>query len=119
MSFDRRLKSVRSQVFPTQQDFADALGMARPTVSNWERGAFIPEPQTIKLICSLLGVDETWLLTGKGNPRTLGTKAQDTPQHEPFALDVALGGGRMTLVLDLFTVGNGEFQVVGRMTRNA
>lgn len=40
----------------TQQQFADKLSKSRNVISNWERGANSPDPDTIEQICKILEV---------------------------------------------------------------
>ena len=40
----------------TQKDFAAMLSKSRNVISNWERGANSPDPDTIEEICRILDV---------------------------------------------------------------
>jgi len=44
LTFDAdRIKRLRSRLGLTQRQFADAVGVAQPTVANWETGDKRPE----------------------------------------------------------------------------
>lgn len=52
------LAMLRRLRFMTQQELADALGVSKTTIRNWEKGRVVPEltiRQTKKL-CKILGV---------------------------------------------------------------
>lgn len=53
----RLLLAIRTQRHWTQQQLADAIGVARTTVSRWERGERDLHPAWLKLVRGLLGND--------------------------------------------------------------
>lgn len=48
----------------SQEDLADRVGVARTTVSEWERGRGPRDPKDIARLASVLGVGAEWLLHG-------------------------------------------------------
>ena len=50
------LKQLRKQRFHTQDDFAMALNVSEPTVSEWETGKRTPSVEQIIKIAEVLGV---------------------------------------------------------------
>lgn len=51
-----RLRALREGRRLTQQSAGEHLGVDRVTVSNWERGATIPEPAVLERIAAFYGV---------------------------------------------------------------
>lgn len=47
-SFGRRLASLRVRVALSQQELADAVGVSRPEVANWEGGLSNPHPRNVE-----------------------------------------------------------------------
>ncbi|WP_055153374.1 helix-turn-helix domain-containing protein [Faecalicatena contorta] len=63
---NERVKRLRKSLDLTQQKFADALGVKRNTVAQWECGINALTDQVITSICREFGVNEDWLRTGEG-----------------------------------------------------
>lgn len=63
-----RIISIRQEKNLTQNQLADILRITRAHLGNLETGRRTPNAQTIRLMCLELGVNESWLLTGKGDP---------------------------------------------------
>lgn len=61
-----RIKEIRKFVGKTQQTFADAIGLKRNTIANYEIGQIQPSDRTIADICREFNVSEVWLRTGEG-----------------------------------------------------
>lgn len=66
MDIGERIKQVRKAVGKTQQEFADAIGLKRNTIANYEIGQIQPSDRTIADICRVFSVSEEWLRTGAG-----------------------------------------------------
>lgn len=62
-----RIKKIRKELDLTQQKFADALGVKRNTVGQWECGVNPLTDQSIFSICREFNVNEDWLRTGEGD----------------------------------------------------
>lgn len=69
LTLGERIKKVRKDLDLTQQEFADRIGMKRNSIAQVEMGRNTSE-QTIVSICREFNVNETWLRTGVGDPRT-------------------------------------------------
>lgn len=63
---NERLKKLRKTLDLTQQKFADALGVKRNTVGQWECGINALTDQVVTSICREFNVNEKWLRTGAG-----------------------------------------------------
>ncbi len=61
----QQLKGLRAEHHLTQQQLADALHVTRQTVSNWERGANLPDIETIVTIATTYHVSLDELILGK------------------------------------------------------
>lgn len=59
------LKSLRAEHHLSQQGLADALGVTRQSVSNWERGKNLPDIETIVCIAETYGISLDTLILGK------------------------------------------------------
>lgn len=57
-----RLKKSRKERFSTAQALADAVGVNRVTVTNWENGKADPSLEKLKDIASALGVTVAYLM---------------------------------------------------------
>lgn len=64
-----RIRSVRVAQNLTQQEFADKIGCARSTVTNYELDQKMPLNPVIATICREFNVSEDWLRTGEGEMR--------------------------------------------------
>lgn len=62
-----RIRSIRAAHNLTQQEFAEKIGCARSTVTNYELDQKIPLNPVIATICREFDVDEHWLRTGEGD----------------------------------------------------
>ncbi len=60
--YGRKLKTVRTNLGLTQQEFAEALDVPQTTYSGYERGTNEPPVDVLKKVCSLYDVDSSWLL---------------------------------------------------------
>lgn len=61
-----RIAALRKFQHLTQQDFADRIGCARATVTNYETGRKVPVAPVITAICREFNVSESWLRAGEG-----------------------------------------------------
>lgn len=61
-----RIKQLRKTLDMTQQKFADAIGIKRNTVSQYEMGRNEPIDSVLNLICREYNVNPKWLRTGEG-----------------------------------------------------
>ena len=70
MELHERLKDLRkNHLKMSQAEFAERLGTNRSTINNIERNVLKNPEQKLplmKLICKEFGVNESWLLEGKG-----------------------------------------------------
>ncbi len=62
MSIGEQIKKARQNRGYTQQELADILGVAKNTVTGYERGNRAPDALKIKAIAKALGVTGNWLM---------------------------------------------------------
>ena len=65
-SINQRVKELRLNLGLSQDDFGNAIGLSKSGISNIENGTRSVRETHIKLICSAIDVDETWLRSGEG-----------------------------------------------------
>ena len=63
--FGTRLRERRKEIGLTQKELATAVGAKHNSVSDWERGHAMPDPDTIVLICETLNITSSFLLPSK------------------------------------------------------
>ena len=92
--FQIRLKELReAKGYKSQKKFADAFGVAQPTVANWETGKREPNHATTERLAEFFGVTVDYLLGRTDNPEP----APDVP-HEKYR--EVLAGPGLRLLLD-------------------
>lgn len=68
MSINERIKILRAKLKINQTEFASKIGVTQPSLSDIEKGKTQNiSNRNIKLICSVFGVREEWLLNGEGD----------------------------------------------------
>lgn len=66
-TFAERLHTARKAKGLTQRSIAEAFGIARVSVTQWESGQSLPETPRIPPLAKMLGVSVEWLMDGVGN----------------------------------------------------
>lgn len=100
-NFGGRLKVARKEMGLNQTDFAEKIGVARDTLSRYERGELAPSIEVLSSIVSVLGpnMKADWLLFG------FPTEIEKHPLRIPtFGLVTALhfdGAGTADVLMDL------------------
>ena len=70
-----RIREARKARGRTQQDVADALGLSRPSVLQWEKDITSPSQANLLKLCDYLAVGIDDLLTGSADTGTIGEVA--------------------------------------------
>jgi transcriptional regulator with XRE-family HTH domain len=85
----QRIKTLRKQQNLTQQEFAARLGVTQPTVHRWEKGAFEPDAQTLKVLAEGAGVPVSEFRYGRdcGARRTVPVAGYVGAGAEVFPID--------------------------------
>lgn len=85
------LKNARKKKQLTQRQLADLIGAKHNSISNWENGVNKPDPDTIGLICGVLGISANDLL---GNISPVPVHPDILPltrRHVPLLGEIACG----------------------------
>lgn len=61
---NKRIKSIRTTMNMSQQQFAERIGISRSAVANIEAGKKRPSELTVNAICYAFNVNKKWLITG-------------------------------------------------------
>lgn len=61
-TFPKRLKALRESMGLTQQDFADMVGITRPTIGLYETASRLPDIEMLHRICNATGCQPDYLL---------------------------------------------------------
>jgi len=64
MTLGERIRKTRLEKKISQQTIADALGVTRSSVSQWEKGKNDPSSDKYRLLAEVLGVSPDWLISG-------------------------------------------------------
>lgn len=79
-----RIKQARMQREISQGALAGLVGVAQPTVSQYERGVAVPSTDTLSSLARVLRVSFEWLATGRGEMDfRYGTSVHALATHEP------------------------------------
>lgn len=80
LTIGEKIKEVRTARGMTQQEVADAIGIAYQNISQYERGVRTPKMDTLRKIAAVLSVD-AWELAGwnpiETNPSVLAADLED------------------------------------------
>lgn len=96
MSCSDNIQFLRKRKGLTQEQFAEALGVTRQSVSKWESGQSYPEMEKLLQMCDLFGCDLETLVRGSAD----AAASENDADYEPFmnAFSRAIAGG-VALVL--------------------
>lgn len=72
-----RIKALRKELKMSQDVFAEKLGLTKNYISLVENGNRNLSEQSIKVLCSILNVNEEWLRTGSGKMFNSRTRNQE------------------------------------------
>lgn len=67
-SFTKRMRDLREDHDMTQADIAKALQVAKPRISEWEKGKHLPSVEIIIKLSNLYNVSTDYLLGLTDNP---------------------------------------------------
>ncbi len=91
MELKERVRTARKTARLTQEALAEAIGVSRPAITQWEDGTVksLDAGNAVRA-ARILGVDELWLATGEGHPYSV--------KDEPYPLppDLSSAWQRLT-----------------------
>lgn len=72
MKLSTRVRTARVRAGMSQAELAQALGVSRSAVGNWEsaKGRVFPSSERLSELALATGVSYEWLATGRGTPQT-------------------------------------------------
>jgi phage repressor protein C with HTH and peptisase S24 domain len=85
MSFADKLKAIRAKRKLTQQQVADAMGVSKVTVSDWENGKQQPRMERLPLLADALGVAQRDLLADEMEPLTPEPRWSTEEEVAPYS----------------------------------
>lgn len=78
-----RLRKSRETTGMDQAAFADAIGVSRQSITNWETGKHAPKRIVLNAWSMATGVPEEWLRTGVVPEREFHAAAMAVPEKLP------------------------------------
>ncbi len=71
MKLSTRVRTARVRAGMSQAELAEALGVSRSAVGNWEaaKGRVFPSSERLSELALATGVSYEWLATGRGTPQ--------------------------------------------------
>ena len=89
-ALSENIKKYREAKGLKQSEVAEAVGKSANVVSNWERGDNQPDPETIRKLCKLFGIDANTIYgwDNSGQPKI---DAKDLAERIAASLDIKEG----------------------------
>lgn len=78
-----RIRSLRKKQGLSQEEFADTIGVARQTISRWEKESDVPTVKSLELICSAFGLSMDYFLSAEGAEFTITEGKEGVAAAEP------------------------------------
>ena len=78
-----RIRSLRKKQGLSQEEFADTIGVARQTISRWEKESDVPTIKSLELICSAFGLSMDYFLSAEGAEFTITEGEEGGAAAEP------------------------------------
>jgi transcriptional regulator with XRE-family HTH domain len=77
-----RFSSIREKMGVKQAEFAEVIGVSRPTVAGLEKGHANITERNIKAVCQAYNISEEWLKTGQGSMFNLPSGQSELKNEE-------------------------------------
>lgn len=81
-SIGERIKFLRNKFNLTQQDLADAIGVPRANISNYEKNRYKPASSALNALSKYFNVSGEWILTGKGPDPVIPVQEKQDPYKD-------------------------------------
>lgn len=114
----QRIKNIRKAAGLTQEQFGEKIGVGKMAVTYYEGGKRTPTETTIKLICSVFGVNEEWLRNGSGEPYADRSKEEEIARfvgEVEIMDDDSVIKQFISLLASMNKEQRDAFEIVGRM----
>ena len=99
-----RFTQIRKDTGLTQAEYAEKLGISRPSIANLELGNSNFTERNIKTICKTFNISENWFKTGQGSMNDLSstsTELKNDNEKELIRLFRKLTYGTKQTVLEI------------------
>lgn len=87
MDFGDRLRDARKRKGLTQRQLADMIGAKHNSVSNWENGLNMPDPDLIQNLCWALDVDANYFFDDLNTAKPAPSPTHMTSREVAFIYD--------------------------------
>ncbi len=104
MSVSGRLKQARKSKGYTQSRLAESIGVSRGVIANIEYNKTQPHPLVLQALCSVLDINQSWLMTGKGKMERDDLDKSDSMMTEIFNCASLLSLNERKYILDSIKV---------------
>lgn len=86
-SLGPRIRAARKAKGMTQEDLAESIGAARPSISNWENNKVKPDSESLSKLAEILDIPLSHLLDddGKDNNKPHRLNSDETLEEKPNA----------------------------------
>lgn len=98
--FDRTVSVRRDEVGLSQAELAERIGVSQQTVSRWESGMAIPQPERVVALAKLLNMEEERLLGYAGYLPKSDRSHYWEEFHAMYESIVQLSDKELVLLLD-------------------
>lgn len=82
-TFGDRIAGAREANGLSQGDLSEKLGVKKSVIEAWENDVKEPRANRLQMVCGVLGVSVSWLLTGEGD----GPTSPDQPGALPAGMN--------------------------------
>jgi len=113
----KRIALVRKECKVTQTDLAEACGLTKNFISLIESGKREPSDRTVKDICRVLNVNETWLRTGEGEMFLPESRDDEIARFTATLLKEESDSFKNRLVATLAKMSEDEWEMLERKMR--
>lgn len=87
MTVGEKIYSLRKEKGMSQEEFAEAIGVSRQSVSKWEADSAVPDVNKILAISKLFGVSTDFLLKDDPADQAALPESESTPDEPQFTED--------------------------------
>jgi transcriptional regulator with XRE-family HTH domain len=99
-----RFASIREKMGVKQAEFAEVIGVSRPTVAGLEKGHSNITERNIKAVCQAYNISEEWLKTGQGsmfNPPSGQSELKNEEERELIRMFRILTADTKRMVVEI------------------
>ena len=114
---NNRIREVRKAAAISQEEFGKQLGLSRQYITLVETGERVPSDRTIRDICRIFNVSETWLREGVGEMYAPRSREQEMAAYVKslMADDPESFRSRLVTALLRFDPNGPEWEVLERI----